>query len=121
VRGEIHAPAKVFSTRGLAQAKAKRTGRDDVIKIQLKEAEGHLGDLIEEAAAGREVVITSASGSTVRLVPLREAENEEVQDPTTKMVGHSLDRFIGTWSAEQEAEVLRAVEVFERVDDSFWQ
>lgn len=30
-----------------------------MIKVSLKEAEGHLGELIEEAAAGQEVVITS--------------------------------------------------------------
>ncbi|HSF38411.1 MAG TPA: hypothetical protein VLT87_01385 [Thermoanaerobaculia bacterium] len=38
-----------------------------------------------------------------------------------KRIGHALDRFIGTWSAEQAAEVLKAVEVFERVDESFWK
>jgi hypothetical protein len=36
-------------------------------------------------------------------------------------VGQALDRFIGTWSAEQEAEVLAAVEVFEQIDESLWQ
>ena len=34
---------------------------------------------------------------------------------------HALDRFIGTWSAEQESELLEAIEVFEQVDESFWQ
>jgi len=60
----------------------------------------------------------------VRLVPLHE-EEEEAGSPENaeppKTVGHALDRFIGTWSAEQEAEVLKAIEVFERVDESFWQ
>jgi len=37
------------------------------------------------------------------------------------VIGHELDRFIGTWSAEQEAELLAAVEVFEQADESFWQ
>jgi prevent-host-death family protein len=93
-----------------------------VIKVSLKEAEGHLGELIEEAAAGREVVITSTSGPAVRLllVPPSEQEDQGAFEPP-KAVGHALDRFIGTWSAEQEAEVLKAVEVFEQVDDSFWQ
>ena len=40
--------------------------------------------------------------------------------PATKTIGHSLDRFVGKWSAEQEAELLKAVEVFERVDESLW-
>lgn len=38
-----------------------------------------------------------------------------------KVVGHALDRFIGTWSAEQEAEILKATQVFEQVDESFWR
>jgi prevent-host-death family protein len=45
-----------------------------VIKVNLKEAEGHLAHLIEEATAGQEVVITSSGGSIVRLVPLHEEE-----------------------------------------------
>jgi hypothetical protein len=28
---------------------------------------------------------------------------------------------MGTWSAELEAEVLKAVEFFEQVDESFWR
>jgi prevent-host-death family protein len=87
-----------------------------MIKVSLKEAEGHLGELIEEAAAGQEVVITNAGGRTVRLTLVR----QEGYEPP-KAVGHALDRFIGTWSAEQAAEVLKAVEIFEQVDESFWQ
>jgi prevent-host-death family protein len=95
-----------------------------MIKLSLKEAEGRLGHLIEEAAAGQEVVITTRSGAKVRLVPLPKEEEDAVPPANTqppKMVGHALDRFIGTWSAEQEAEVLKAVEFFERVNESFWQ
>ena len=40
-----------------------------MIKVSRKEAEEHLGELIEEAAAGQEVVITSDGGPAVRLVP----------------------------------------------------
>ncbi len=93
-----------------------------MIKISLKEAEGHLGELIEEAAAGQEVVITSAGGPTVRLMLVPQAEQEDRGAPEApRKVGHSLDRFIGTWSAEEEAEFLKAVEIFEQVDESFWK
>lgn len=93
-----------------------------MIKVSLEEAEGHLGELIEEAAAGEEIVITSASGPAVRLM-LVTPRGEEAKGScvSSRMVGHALDRFIGTWSAEQEAEVLKAVEAFEQVDESFWQ
>jgi hypothetical protein len=37
------------------------------------------------------------------------------EEPRTgKKVGHALDRFIGTWTAEEDAEFLKAVEVFEQ-------
>jgi prevent-host-death family protein len=93
-----------------------------MIKVSLKEAEGRLGALIEEAAAGQEVVIASASGPAVRLTLIAQGEKEaQIPYEPSKVVGHALDRFIGTWSAEQEAEVLKAIEIFEQVDDSFWQ
>lgn len=93
-----------------------------MIKISLKEAEGHLGELMEEAAAGQEVVITSAGGPTVRLMLVPQEEQEDRRVPgAPRTVGHSLDRFIGTWSAEEEAEFLKAIEIFEQVDESFWQ
>jgi prevent-host-death family protein len=44
-----------------------------MIKVDLEEAEARLGDLIQEAAAGEEVIITSAGGATVRLVAIAEA------------------------------------------------
>jgi prevent-host-death family protein len=93
-----------------------------VITVNLKDADGHLGELIKEVAAGQDVVITSAGGPTVRLmlVPQQERVEPEASRPP-KAVGPALDRFIGTWSAEQEAEVLKAVEIFEQVDEAFWR
>ena len=38
-----------------------------------------------------------------------------------RKIGNSLDRFIGTWSAEEEAEFLQAIQIFEHVDEPFWQ
>jgi antitoxin (DNA-binding transcriptional repressor) of toxin-antitoxin stability system len=93
-----------------------------MIKLSLQEAEGHLGQLIKEAAAGQEVVITSAGGPAARLllVPQGGQEDRALGKPA-KTVGGALDGFIGTWSAEQEAELLKAVEIFEQVDETFWQ
>lgn len=82
--------------------------------MSLEAAEGHLGELIEEAAAGQEVVITSAGGPAVRLTLVPRKQETQGSRDSSKTVGHALDRFIGTWSAEQEAEVLKAVAVFER-------
>jgi prevent-host-death family protein len=92
-----------------------------MIKVSLEDAEGHLGELIEEAAAGEEVVITSSGSPAVRLTLVPRKQETQGSHDSPKVIGHALDRFIGTWSAEQEAEVLKAVEVFEQVDGSFWQ
>lgn len=90
-----------------------------MIRMPIEEAEGRLGHLIEEAAAGEEVLITASGGATVRLVLVGD-EVEARQSPSER-IGTALDRFIGTWSQEQEAELLAAVEVFEGIDESFWK
>jgi antitoxin (DNA-binding transcriptional repressor) of toxin-antitoxin stability system len=90
-----------------------------MIEVKLQDAEGHLEQLIEEAAAGEEVVITSASGSAVRFVALPKGDRSKPV-ASSKVIGHAMDHFIGTWSAEQAAELLKAIEVFEQVDESFW-
>jgi prevent-host-death family protein len=77
-----------------------------MIQVNLKEAEAHLAELITEAATGREVVITSA-GFNVRLVLLPRAH-------------HELPDLAGAWSAEQEAELLHAVEFFEEIAGTAW-
>ena len=59
--------------------------------------------------------ITSASGWAVRLVALPHEVRAEAS-PSAAVIGHALDRFIGTWSPEQAAEMLQSIEVFEQVD-----
>jgi antitoxin (DNA-binding transcriptional repressor) of toxin-antitoxin stability system len=104
----------------LALAAFKRN--TNVIRIRVKEAEGNLRQLVEQASSGEDVVIFGARGSAVRLVPVRGPEPTEAEPASTKKtVGHGLDRFVGTWSEEQEAELLQSVAVFEHVDESFWE
>ncbi|HXU33781.1 MAG TPA: hypothetical protein VN851_24695 [Thermoanaerobaculia bacterium] len=95
-------------------------GRSPMIRIQLKEAEPYLGRLLDEAASGEEVVIEGTHSAAVRLVPVSARANEAEDEDSREPIGHALDRYIGTWSAEQEGEVLQAVEIFERTDESFW-
>ena len=38
-----------------------------------------------------------------------------------EIVGDSLDHLIGTWSAEQAAEIDRALEDFSRIDEEMWR
>lgn len=84
-----------------------------MIKVNLKEAQGNLEHLVAEAAGGEEVIITRGDGARFRIVPLQSAARPAI-------VGNSLDHLIGTWSEEEEAEFLKAIEVFEEIDDSLW-
>lgn len=90
-----------------------------MIEVDLKQAEGHLEELIEQTNAGQDVAIVCADGSTVRLVPVTPAERSQPSAVTP--IGSSLDRHMGTWSAEQAAELLESIEAFEQIDSSFWQ
>lgn len=91
-----------------------------MIKVLLNEAKGELANLIEMATAGEEVILSGPRGVCVRLVPLTYLEPREDGGLPRAAVGSALDRFIGTWSAEQEAEVLQGAAIFEQIDESFW-
>lgn len=58
-------------------------------------------------------------------VNVKEAEGDLEAEPQEgsaqpRVIGNSLDRFIGIWSAEEAAEFLKAIEVFDEIDESFW-
>jgi len=38
-----------------------------------------------------------------------------------KVIGDSLDEFIGSWTAEDEAEFLGIIEAMEQIDDELWR
>lgn len=92
-----------------------------MIKVNLKEAQGDLEHLFEEAAGGEEVIITRRDGARFRIVPLPHATTD-VQDASTQLgvIGNSLDHYMGIWSAEEADEFLKAIEVFEEIDESLW-
>jgi antitoxin (DNA-binding transcriptional repressor) of toxin-antitoxin stability system len=92
----------------------------NVIKVNLEEAAEHLGELVEQAAAGYDVVISSEDGSAVRLVPAAAGGRTDRVLRAPRGGGDALDRFIGTWSPEQ-LELLRAIDVCRRADDSMWK
>jgi prevent-host-death family protein len=92
-----------------------------MIKVNLKEAKGDLEHLVDEAADGEEVIITRGDGARFRIVPWPEAASRpSTSEPLPGVIGNSLDRYIGVWSAEEEAEFLKSIEVFEEIDESLW-
>jgi antitoxin (DNA-binding transcriptional repressor) of toxin-antitoxin stability system len=92
-----------------------------VIKVNLKEAQGDLEHLVDEAAGGEEVIITRGDGARFRIVPVPRAA-ADVQDASARpgVIGNSLDHYMGIWSAEEADEFLKAIEVFEEIDESLW-
>lgn len=92
-----------------------------MIKVDLTAAKGDLEHLVDEAAEGEEVIITRGDGARFRIVPWPEAAGHPPASmPPVGVIGNSLDRYIGVWSAEEEAEFRKSIEVFEEIDESFW-
>ena len=54
------------------------------------------------------------------LLLLRRGAGLAPPQPGYEVVGDSLDEFIGVWSEEEEQELLRSIDIFERIDESFW-
>jgi antitoxin (DNA-binding transcriptional repressor) of toxin-antitoxin stability system len=92
-----------------------------MIKVNLKEAQGDLEHLFDEAADGEEVIITRGDGARFRIVPLPQGA-ADVQDssPPSGVIGNSLDHYMGIWSEAEADEFLKAIEVFEEIDESLW-
>jgi hypothetical protein len=51
---------------------------------------------------------------------LRKGSSIQATPTHTPRVGAALDAFIGSWSARDERELLRATRAFERVDEDLW-
>lgn len=52
---------------------------------------------------------------------LRKGAGLGEQGPHADTVGSSLDHLIGTWTAEEAAQLDRALEDFEEIDESMWE
>lgn len=52
---------------------------------------------------------------------LRRGAGVAQSEATPLGVGTALDEFVGTWSADEAAQVLQGTEVFEAVDLELWQ
>ena len=75
-----------------------------------------LADRIRQLA-NREGI--SLNRAVLRL--LRRGANLGERNDEPEVVGDSLDHLIGTWSAQEAAEVDRALEDFSRIDGDMWK
>ena len=55
------------------------------------------------------------------LTLLRKGAGITGERPSPPTIGRSLDPFIGTWSEDQEAELLEAIEPLEEVEEALWR
>ena len=83
-------------------------------QLSIRGFDEELAKRLEEVARSRGISLNKAA-----LFLLRKGAG--LQEPSrTNVVGDSLDRFIGSWSAEEETQLLEALAVFEQVDESLW-
>ena len=55
------------------------------------------------------------------LILMRRGAGLSEARPPASAVGSALDSFVGVWTEEEEAELLDAIEPFERIDPELWR
>ena len=78
----------------------------------------------DEELAGRIRQLASREGISLNraaLRLLRRGAGLGERNDRPEIVGDSLDRLIGTWTAEEAAEVDRTLEDFSRIDEEMWK
>ena len=78
----------------------------------------------DEELAGRIRQLASREGISLNravLRLLRRGAGLGERNDRPEIVGDSLDHLIGTWTAEEAAEVDRALEDFSRIDEEMWK
>jgi hypothetical protein len=70
---------------------------------------------LREVARERDISLNKAA-----ILLLRKGAGLDDPNRRTNQVGDSLDGFIGSWTAEDEAELLRDLGIFERIDKAIW-
>jgi hypothetical protein len=83
-------------------------------QLTIRGFDEHLEKRLRDLARDRGISLNRAALELMR----RGAGPSEREQPET--VGDSLDRFIGVWSAEDEVELLRAVQSLEKIDPGLW-
>ena len=85
-------------------------------ELAIRGFDDELADRIRQLA-GREGI--SLNRAVPRLLRRGAGLGESNDEP--EVVGDSLDHLIGTWTAEEAAEIERALEDFSRIDGEMWR
>lgn len=63
----------------------------------------------------------SLNRAAVLLIRRGAGLDDEGANANAKLIGASLDEFIGSWTVADEAEFLRTIEAMEQIDDELWR
>ena len=78
-------------------------------------------DVELEARLERVAQERGLSMNRAALLLMRRGAGLTEEGDEARTIGPSLDRFIGSWDAERERQVLEAVEHFESIDEKLWR
>lgn len=84
-------------------------------QLTIRGFDEQLERLLRELAKDQQISLNRAALALMR----RGAGLADRRESTDK-VGSALDRFIGVWSDQDEAELLRALEPLEQIDPELW-
>ena len=85
-------------------------------QITIRDLDDELADWIRQFASREGISLNRAA---LRL--LRRGVGLEERDDGADIADSSLDHLIGTWTAEESAQVNRALEDFSHVDNAMWK
>jgi hypothetical protein len=84
--------------------------------LTVRGIDAELAEKLRGVARSRNVSMNKAA-----LLLLRRGAGLSEPNERPNVIGNALDPFIGTWSRDEEEELLRAIEVLEQIDESLWR
>jgi hypothetical protein len=85
-------------------------------QMTLRGLDAELERVLRHIARSERISLNQAA---LRLI--RRGAGLDVTGQSSDTVGDALDHLIGQWTEQQADEVMDAVQVFEKVDESMWQ
>ena len=85
-------------------------------QLTIRGFDDELADRIRQLASREGISLNRA---VLRLLRRGAGLGERIDKPN--VVSDSLDHLIGTWTAEEAAEMNRALEDFSRIDEAIWK
>jgi hypothetical protein len=85
-------------------------------QLSLRGFDQHLEQHLRELAKREGISLNKAA-----LMLMKKGAGLSDEPGSSTAIGNALDRFIGSWSEEEERDVLEGIAMFETVDESLWK